>query len=1053
MTTAETHVPTHEERAREAARKLLRGGFPEVLGLRRRWGHVGPHVFREDAELCDLVLEPRYPMAALARRLVEARPDRRLAVVARGCDVRALKTLAKDGLFPAEAVSFVGVVCDEERAATCNCEKPLHAVTRCTGCWNCVEKCPEKAVTVASCCPILVPNEFDEGLAWRRAIYVPYPQSVPRLYLRDPDHCLRLREKLDCKGCTNICKAGAIIENDVPRVDELRVGAVVITPGFECFAADVKGDYNKRRFRDVVSSIEFERILSASGPYAGHVRRPSDGAEPRRVAFLQCVGSRDVPCRNGYCSAVCCMYAVKEAIIAKEHLRTVEPTMFFMDVRAYGKDFDKYCERAQKEYGIAFKRARVSDIDREERGGPLTVRYEDETGRVRSEPFDMVVLSVGLEPNDDLRRLAGRLGLRLNEHGFLWTDPWNPTFTSRPGLFVGGAAAGPKDIPETVTQASGAACEAAALLAPARGTLTAKKAFPPEIDVSGQEPRVGVFVCHCGINIGGVVNVPEVMEYAATLGNVAYVEQNLYTCSTDTQVKITRVIKEQGLNRVVVASCTPRTHEPLFQETVRQAGLNPQFFEMANIRDQCSWVHMQQPRRATDKAKALVRAAIAKVRMNEPLHERTMPLFHRALVVGGGVAGLTAALKLAEQGYETHLVERQRELGGNFRRVRRLPDGRDPAAWLGDLVGRVEHHPRISVYREAEAKAIDGFVGNFRTTIAHPGGETALEHGVVVVATGGQESRPAEYLHGSRPDVQTQLEFEAWLADGGELPAGATVVMIQCVGSREEAHPYCSRLCCTQALKNALAVKALRPDADVYVLYRDMRSYGYAESFYAEAREKGVVFVRYEPEGKPDVSVDGAGRLRVRVADPLLGRDLLLHPDRLVLSVRIDPRPDNEELAKKLKVPLNADKFFLEAHMKLRPVDFATDGVYLCGLAHSPKPVDESVTQAAAAAARAGTVLAKDELPLEARVSRVLHELCDGCAYCVEPCPYHAITLIEYMRHGEVKKTVEANEALCKGCGVCMATCPKQGIMVSNFRLDQIEAMVNALLEDLAPRG
>ncbi|MBA7673895.1 tRNA 5-methylaminomethyl-2-thiouridine biosynthesis bifunctional protein MnmC [subsurface metagenome] len=542
------------------------------------------------------------------------------------------------------------------------------------------------------------------------------------------------------------------------------------------------------------------------------------------------------------------------------------------------------------------------------------------------------------------------------------------------------------------------------------------------------------------------------VEYAKTLPNVVYVENNLYTCSNDTQVRIKEKMKEHNLNRVVVASCTPRTHEPLFRNTVREAGLNPYLFEMANIRDQCSWVHMLEPEKASEKSKDLVRMAVAKAGLLEPLQKRAVPVTKSALVIGGGLSGMTSAIELAEQGYDVFLVEKEKELGGNLRKIHYLLSGDDPQAELKNLVEQVKKTKNLHLYTEAKIENIEGTIGSFKTTISQKGKSTELDHGVVIVATGAQEYEPKEYLYGQHEKVITQFELEQRLITNGDSSFSSkknmpkNIVMIQCVGSRDEERPYCSRVCCSEAIKNALKIKELSPETNIYILFRDIRTYGFRESYYTKARQQNVMFIRFDEDRKPEVTKNGNG-LNVEIFDLTLKKPIKISADLLVLSAGIVAGEGNEEIAKFLKVPLNKEGFFLEAHMKLRPVDFATDGVYLCGLAHSAKAVEESIIQAQATASRASTVLSKDRIELEANISQVVDESCDGCAYCIEPCPYQAVTLIEYMREGEVKKTVEVDETACKGCGVCMATCPKKGIFVRGFKLEQIGAQVIAALE------
>jgi heterodisulfide reductase subunit A-like polyferredoxin len=859
--------------------------------------------------------------------------------------------------------------------------------------------------------------------------------------IAEAKRCLSCSICAECLRCVEVCQAEAIDHEMPEEALDLKVGAVVLAPGFSLFDPAEKLEFGMPRFPNVVTGLQFERIQSASGPYGGHILRPSDEKPPHRVAFIQCVGSRDY--ERDYCSSVCCMYATKEAIIAKEHEPDLECTVFYMDMRAFGKGFDVYYERA-KGLGVRYVRCRPSHVEEDPATKNLKVHYEAEDGSHRMEEFDMVVLSVGLRPPERARELAERFGIDLDEYGFAATGPFSLVETSREGICVCGPFSEPKDIPETVTEASAAVADAMRLLAEKRGTEIIEREYPPEKDVTGQPPHIGVFVCHCGRNIGGVVDVPAVVEVAKALPDVVYAEENLYTCSTDTQAKIRQTIEEHDLNRVVVASCTPRTHEPLFRDTLQEAGLNPYLFEMANIRDQCSWVHMREPEAATVKAKDLVRMAVAKARLLEPLKKGRIAVNPNALVIGGGMSGMTAALNLADQGFRVHLVEKAEELGGAFRKVRFLLDGASPAEWLEETIERTLGHPRIEVHLGSRLKSVAGSVGDFTSVIAKNGDETTVEHGAVILAVGAEEATPTEYLYGSDPRVMTQREFEEKLAAGEDV--GERVVMIQCVGSREEGRAYCSRICCTQAMKNALHFKKKKEEGEVFILYRDVRTYGLKERFYTQARERGVRFIHYEPEAKPEVSVED-GKLRVAVNDPVLRRRVVTDADAVVLAPAIVPAQDAEELAKMLKVPLNADGFFLEAHMKLRPIDFATEGIYLCGMAHSPKLVNESVVQAMGAAARAATLLAKDELELEAAISEVIDANCDGCAYCIDPCPFDALTLIEYVRGDQIKKTVQTNPALCKGCGVCMATCPKQGIFVRHFKPEQINAMVDAALQ------
>ncbi len=846
----------------------------------------------------------------------------------------------------------------------------------------------------------------------------------------------------ECLQCLAICKAGAIHHQMNEEILRFEVGSIILSPGFDEFEADRLLSYGYGRFDNVITSIQFERILSASGPFQGNLLRPSDRKAPKKVAWIQCAGSRDRSGAGGneYCSSVCCMYAIKEAVIAKEHHPEVEPTLFYMDIRAHGKDFDAYVERAKREYGVRFIRSMVSKVSERPKSKNLLISYIDQEGRPQEEEFDLVVLSVGLIPSQGAKALASKLGLELDRYGFCKTRAFSPLETSRPGVYVCGAFQGPKDIPETVAQASGAVAAASSLLSEVRGTLTKKKDYPQELDVSGEKPRIGVFVCHCGINIGGVVHVPEVKEYARTLEGVVYVEENLYTCSQDTQEKIKKAIEEHRLNRVVVASCSPRTHEPMFQETIRETGLNKYLFEMSNIRDQCSWVHMYQPREATEKAKELVRMAVAKAHLLQPLKEPQVEVIKKGLVIGGGLSGMVAALGLARQGIDVVIVEREAELGGNLRHLYYTLEGDDPQDLLRQKVREVFDHPRIEVFTRSELKRLEGYIGNFKSTITHDGGETEIEHGIVVVAVGAKESQPTEYLYGQDPRVITQRELEERIGHRQDKMGGiGHVAMIQCVGSRTPERPNCSRICCSVAVKNALKLKERHPDLRVTILYRDIRTYGLMERYYTEAREKGVIFIPYDLDSKPQLSLSD-GNLHLRVRDQLLGEELDLRPDLLVLSSAIVPH-ENEPLAKMLKVPLTADGFFLEAHMKLRPVDFATDGIFLAGLAHFPKNISESTAQAEAAVARATAALAKGYVSVLPTISTVDQNRCVGCGLCELLCPFNAIRVVETEK-GSKAETIAAS---CKGCGVCSASCPQMAASVYHFSDEQLIAQIEAL--------
>ncbi|MFZ5449884.1 MAG: FAD-dependent oxidoreductase [Thermodesulfobacteriota bacterium] len=859
---------------------------------------------------------------------------------------------------------------------------------------------------------------------------------------REAARCLNCGGCSECMQCVEACQAGAIDHGQAPRHQTLEVGAVILAAGFRPFDARQKPEYGYGRYPNVITSLEFERILSATGPFGGHVQRPGDGREPKKIAWIQCVGSRDASIGREYCSYVCCMYAAKQAIIAREHDPRIEPTIFFNDFRGQGKGFDRYYQRAQSDHGVRFIRCMISRVAQDPRTHNLELNFIDEDGRVQTEEFDLVVLSVGLSPHPATRQLAQVCGIATDKWGFVENPPFKLVETSREGIFTCGVFQSPQDIPETVSQASAAAGAAATLLSEARGTLLSRMEYPPERNIAGEKPRIGVFVCHCGINIAGVVDVAQVSRYAQTLPGVVYADHYTFTCATDSLEKMREVIAAEGLNRVVVASCSPRTHEGLFQDNLRQAGLNKYLFEIANIRDQDSWVHQGEPVLATEKAKELVKMAVARAEALEPLKELPVPVQPRALVVGGGLAGLTAALTIADSGYRVYLPENQERFEGSLAwDMRYTLEGHAIQPFMLELVTRVETHPNIRWWENARIIGFSGHQGNFRCELESPRGKWSVHVGTVVVATGGQECAPQEYLYGDDHRVLTQIELAGLLADSTEeLDPAPTVVMIQCVGSREPEHPYCSRICCGEAIKNAIKIKEIRPQARVFVLYRDIRTYGLKEIYYKKARDLGVQFIRYAPEQKPEVTPAADG-LMVSVFDQNLKAVVKLKAAYLALSAAIRPHPVAHEIAGLMKLPLDADGFFMEAHLKLRPLDFAVNGIFLCGLAHSPKFIEESVAQAQGAAARALGVLAQEVMYVGGAVAVVDPQKCAICLTCMRTCPFGV------PRVDPSEGVVTIDPAACQGCGSCASACPRKAIEVMHHRDSQFLSKITAIQE------
>jgi len=897
---------------------------------------------------------------------------------------------------------------------------------KCTGCGACAEACPFK-----------VPDLYNTGLSERRVAYIQMPQAVPKRAVIDLENCKHCKKPL----CEKACEANAIDhENAEDAFEEFTVGAVIIAPGFDTYDPSGLG-FGYGRYPNVVTSLEYERILSSTGPWAGEILRPGDGEHPKKIAFIQCVGSRDARRGHSYCSAVCCTHSLKQSMLTMEHLPGTETTIFNIDLRSYGKGFESYYERA-KNMGVRFISNRAPVVF-EKKNGDLLLKYENEDGRVNYETFDIVVLAVALEPSGGIKFAAENLGLKRNEHDFIASPPLEPGATSEEGVFACGLALGPRDIPDTVAGASGAAARAAVMLKDVRGTLIKSMEFPNELDVEGKAARIGVYICHCGINIGDVVDCSGVAEYASGLPGVVVSRDVMFSCAQNTQDDIKADIEKYRLNRIVVAACTPRTHEPLFQATMREAGLNPHLFEMANIREHCSWVHPEFPEAATKKSKDLVRMAINKSRRLSPLYRESLEITRGAMVLGGGLAGMTSALAIADMGYPVRLVESSEKLGGILLDKPSTLECDDVPVALESLIKRVSKHPEISVSLNSRLDEISGFVGNFRYGLTDG---TEGECGVIVVAVGGVEAKPQGYLYGTEPNVITGKELDSRIL-AGDLPKGK-VTFIQCVEGRNEKRQYCSRLCCTQTVRQARSL--VIEGCDVNVIYRDLRAYGFAEDSYLASRQEGVRYFNIpdDPSAMPEVIKDDNG-LKLKFYDVGLASEVMMNSDWVILSCAIEPSPESEQVSQKLKVPIDADGFFLEAHVKLRPVDFATDGIFLCGLAHGPKRAEETVAQALGAAARAATVLSHDFMETQAVVAEVDTSICRGCEHCTTVCPVSAIEMEELNDMGYIRRVARVNTALCVGCGTCAGVCLPGAIQQRGFRDRQVLAAVNAISDDI----
>ncbi len=916
-------------------------------------------------------------------------------------------------------------------------KKPRYIIEdKCTGCSTCAEYCP-----------VSIPDPFNQEISTNKAVHIYFSQAVPLITYID-ENCIFLKEN-KCRICETVCENNAIDFLQEPEKIEINVGAVIIATGYDVFNPAIGNKYGYGKFKNVVTSMDYERLMCATGPYDGEILRNSDRKHPKKIAWIQCVGSRSVKeGENSFCSAVCCTYTQKQVLLTKDHYDDVECTVFHNDIRSYGKDFEPYFERAASLSGVRFIRSYVSIGKQISETDNVTIKYSTFDDGVKEEEFDLVVLSVGLSHPVDNVEMADIFGIDLTSNGFCRIDSRNPIETSRPGIFVSGAFQGPMDIPESVFTASGAGSQCGELLSFRRNKLTRERVYPPERDVSDEDIKVGVFVCHCGANIGRVVNVPDTVEYALTLPNVVYAQEQLFSCATNSAKEITDTIKEKGLNRVVVAACSPRTLEPLFRDTLREAGINQYFYEMANIREHNSWIHSKEPEAATKKAKDLIRMSVARVCRLEPLKEIDLPVNKTALVVGGGLSGMTCALSIANQGHEVFLVEKEKELGGMARHLHYTVENMNVQACLEDKIQKIYQHPMIHVLHDASITDVSGYIGNFVTTVNSEGMTREIHHGAAVIAIGAEEYQPEEFLYAENEKVITQIELEERISKNDEeLAALESLVMIQCVGCRNKDRNYCSRVCCSHAVKNALKLKELNAGMDVYILFRDMRTYGLRENAYRQAADTDVKFIRFDPENPPVVEAvkeGGKSVLRVTVPDSVLGKILEIDADYLTLSAAVIPAADNTKISQLFNIPLGPDKFFKEAHVKLRPVDFATDGVFLCGTAHYPKHIPEAVNQAYGAAGRVVSLLSHDIVTVSGAVCEVNEKKCMACGACMDACKYGAISFLK-TKNG---KKAMVNPVLCKGDGLCNAVCPTGAIELKHFTDEEIFSQIDAAISE-----
>jgi heterodisulfide reductase subunit A len=898
-------------------------------------------------------------------------------------------------------------------------QKARYVSDACTRCGDCTDACP-----------VVLPNDFEAGMAVRKAIYTPIPQSTPGAYLLDMESCLNKPPNyMPCDRCYRACQPKAI---DFFMAEETmiqkQVAAVVIAVGYDMLDPRRLSEFGYGSHPDVLTAMEFERLINSAGPTGGDLIKPSDGDHPESILFVLCVGSRDKRFFR-YCSRFCCMYSIKHAYQALDH-EVPSVTVLYMDVRAYGKGFDAFWDRTE-DAGANFVRGRPSLVEPNSDG--IRVVYENTmTAERMDDRYDMVVLANAVAPAAGLPELAQKLNIELDEDGFLAAEETHGglVMTSRPGIFAAGCVTGPKDIPDSVAEGSGAA-------ALALGYISERHwPEPPQIkaQIDIDTPRVGVFVCHCGNNIAGVVDVVQVVQAAKSMRDVVYTSDQQFSCAGNTQSEIEEAIARENINRIVVAACSPKTHESIFRGVLTRSGLNPYLLEMANIRNMDSWVHKREKHQATMKAIDMVNMAVEKARRLEPLEISHLPLTQSALVIGGGIAGMTAAAALARQGFETHLVEKESYLGGLLDQLDILaPSGINAhdllVAKAMDLLDA-----GVIVYLDTEVDTVGGFVGSFSARLSR-GQE--LEVGAIVIATGSLPAESGIFGYGQDPSVITNSELEHLTVDG--TVDADRITFVSCVGSRQNGKG-CSRYCCTSMISQALHLR--RNGKHVRVVSKDIRTYSrQAEELYEEAMAAGVQFFRYDSTKAPELALhyeDG----KLSFYDEFFGAGLSIPTDLLVLVTGLVPPQDN--LSEQLKLAKSDDGFLMELHPKLGPAETAIQGIYLAGTAQGAKDVRESIAQALAAAAKAGSLLSRGIIEKEPLTAVVDLDLCSGCMRCVKVCPFNAIEQI-----GPIGKdgSIRILEAACMGCGACAAECNFDAIDMPYFTKKQLLSQIDAALE------
>ncbi|MBD3227114.1 MAG: FAD-dependent oxidoreductase [Candidatus Lokiarchaeota archaeon] len=911
-------------------------------------------------------------------------------------------------------------------------------VVKCTGCQKCIQNCP-----------VLVDSEYNSNLCKRHAIYMDFPQQVPMVATIDKEHCI------NCKMCVQTCTSEAINHEMEPKDQILHAGAVILALGADEFDPSIKEEYGYGIYENVITSLTFERLTHPTGPVSAKIIRPSDGKRPKKIIMVNCVGARDLQIDKEYCNKICCMFSLKNARNMKMHEPDAEVYICYIDIRAAGKLFEHYYRTTKEQYGVNFIRGRVAEILEDPETKNLLVRVNDTLNDevIELEDVELVVLNCSVEESKDSIELLNRLNIEIDEtDNFIKEKHPNldSILTNVPGIFAIGIAHGPRDGTDSIAEAKAAASASTSLL-----SLPGYKEKKRDLkDVEGKEPRIGVFVCHCGGVISDTVDSKRVAEEVRDLQNVVYSTDYLFMCSKPGQELIKENIKEKNLNRIVVASCSPVSHESTFRECVEEVGLSRFYFTgPINIREHIAMVHRDNPDLATEKAIEMVKGEIARARYLDNVPLRKIDLESSILIVGGGVSGISAALDLAAKGFDIIIIERNKKIGGRLNKLyKTFPKKISADDLLDELKSRLDKFDNITIYTSAEIEELDGYIGNYSIKVRlkeQDNKEMEINAGTILVMIGTKEWEPPRgyYKYGELDNVLTSIEFEEKLKNKS-FKKGDRFVFIQCAGSRagkdEIGNSYCSRVCCNFSIMNSIILREEIPDSEVYVLYKEyIRAFGrYMEENYNSSQLIGVNYVRWDPPNAPTIrKYERSDEIEVKVYDSLLRKELNLKTDYVVLSVGQEAPEGIEKVCRILGLTRSEDGFVEELHLKFHPVETKVPGIYTS--ATFPKDIADTIALARGAASMSG--ITQRGVELEMIVSDVDLDECVGCGICEAVCPYEAISMKDLSPYKIVSET---DEIKCQGCGICVASCPVGARDLRWWKDIQILSQIDAILGD-----